>query len=221
MVAPHESDRANPPIPGQRLGRGAVFSVVALLAAIAGALIAILVAPGARDRLLPSSAGQLAAVGGPFRLVDHTGANVTQADFRGRFMMLTFGFTNSPDLAPAQLQLMAAALNQLGRAGDRVAPVFVTLDPERDGPAELAVWVARFHPRLVGLGGYAAEVAAMAAAWRVPFHKVADAAGQGYAIDYPAYIYLMGPDGAYIAHFGPSIALADLVRRLETELSRR
>jgi protein SCO1/2 len=204
-----------------RLGRWLIFSAVAALAAILGALVAVLVLPGARDRLLSRAVVQHAAVGGPFRLVDHAGANVTQADFQGRFMLLAFGYTNSPDLAPSQLQLMASALNQLGRRGDAIAPVFVTLDPERDGSAELAVWVARFHPRLVGLGGAWADVAAMAAAWRVPFQKVPDSAGPAYAIDYPAYIYLMGPDGSYIAHFGPSGAVAELVRRLERELSGR
>ena len=221
MDVPDERGRSNPPFPGSPLGRGLILSAVALLAAIAGALIAVLVVPGARDPVLPSPADQRAAVGGPFRLVDHTGVSVTQADFRGRFLLLAFGFANSPDLAPSQLQLMAAALNQLGRAGDRVALVFVTLDPERDGPAELAAWVVRFHPRLVGLGGPGADIAKMAAAWRVPFRKVPDDAGPGYAIDYPAYIYLMGPDGAYIAHFGPSVAVAELARRLERELSRR
>ena len=221
MGAPNDSRRPNRPPLGSRPGRGLIFSAVALLAAIVGALVAVLVLPGARDRLLPSLAVQVAAIGGPFRLVDHTGRNVTQADFRGRFMLLAFGFTNSPDLTPSQLQLMTAALNRLGRRGDRVAPVFVTLDTERDGPAELAAWVARFHPRLVGLGGPTADVAAMAAAWRVPFQKIPGSAGSGYAIDYPAFIYLMGPDGHYIAHFGPSIAVADLVLRLERELSGR
>lgn len=197
------------------------LGAVALLAAALGAMIGLLTVPGARDLLLPKVAAP-ASIGGPFSLVDHTGRTVSHADFRGRFMVLTFGFTMSPDMAPALLQLMGAALDRLGPSADRIVPVFVTLDPERDGQAVLAEWVARFHPRLVGLTGSPEAVAAMAAAWRMPYRKLAEPnAPLGYVLEHAALIYLMGPEGSYVAHYGPSISVQELERGLRRELSGR
>ena len=103
-----------------------------------GGLAALALFPAARERLLPSSnvrsVGQ-ALVGGPFTLTDHTGKRVTDQDFRGRFLLVFFGFTFCPDVCPTALQVMAAALDKLGPKAERITPVLITVDPERDTPA--------------------------------------------------------------------------------------
>jgi cytochrome oxidase Cu insertion factor (SCO1/SenC/PrrC family) len=189
-----------------------------------GGLLAVMLLPAARERLLPSfnmrSVGQ-ALVGGPFVLTDHTGKRVTDADFRGKFLLVFFGFTNCPDVCPTALQVMAAALHKLGPAGERVVPVFITVDPEHDKPDLLAQYVASFHPRLVGLTGSQAEIDAVAKAYRVYVRKVPDAKSTaGYTMDHSSIIYVMGPDGSYRTHFTHAISPETMADRLAALLQK-
>jgi protein SCO1/2 len=104
------------------------LTLVALTAALVGGLVAFVVLEGPREQLsraLPSTGKAL--VGGPFTLVDHTGKTVTDKDFRGRFMLVYFGFTNCPDVCPSGLQVMAAALEKVGAKADQVTPILITL----------------------------------------------------------------------------------------------
>ncbi|MCS6922259.1 MAG: SCO family protein, partial [Elioraea sp.] len=103
-------------------------------------------------------------LGGPFSLTDETGARVTEATFRGRFMLIYFGFTYCPDVCPTELAKMAAALDLLGPEAEEVVPILISVDPERDTPAALAQYTDLFHPRLIGLTGTEAEIAAAARA---------------------------------------------------------
>lgn len=172
---------------------------------VAGAGLGLLVVPGALKRLLPeggvTSIGQ-ATIGGPFSLVDHTGKRVTEQNFRGRYMLVYFGFTFCPDVCPAGLQVAAAALDKLGAKAERVTPVFVTVDPERDTPAQLANYVSSFHPRLVGLTGTPEEVQAVARAYRVYYRKVKDErSSAAYTVDHTSILYLMDPQGRFVTHF--------------------
>lgn len=194
--------------------------VIAALAFVLGGLVALLALPSAREKFLPSqvSIGQ-ALVGGPFTLTDQNGRRVTDADFRGKYMLILFGFTFCPDVCPSGLQVMSAALTQLGAKADRVVPVFISVDHERDSPAQLAEYVKSFHPRLVGLTGSIDDIAAAAKAYRVYYKKVADEKSTaGFTYDHSALIYLMGPDGRYVAHFthaaGPDAIAARLARIL-------
>jgi protein SCO1/2 len=196
------------------------LAVIAALAFVLGGLMALLALPAAREKLLPSqiSVGQ-ALVGGPFTLTDQTGRRVTDADFRGKYMLILFGFTYCPDVCPSGLQVMSAALNQLGDKADRIVPIFISVDHERDTPAQLAGYVKSFHPRLVGLTGSADEIAAAAKAYRVYYKKVVDEKSTaGFTYDHSALIYLMGPDGRYLAHFthaaGPDAIAARLAQLL-------
>src|SRR5262245_31946995 len=132
------------------------LSILAVAAFAVGALTALAVLPAARERVfgpggLPT-VGQ-ALVGGPFSLTDQDGRRVTDADFRGRYMLIYFGFTFCPDVCPASLQLMAAAIDKAGAKGERITPVFITVDSARDTPALLKPYVGSFHPRFVGLTG--------------------------------------------------------------------
>ncbi|MBX9589808.1 MAG: SCO family protein [Hyphomonadaceae bacterium] len=172
---------------------------------IVGAVTALAVFPEVRARLLPAAGVKVmgqALVGGPFTLTDHTGKRVTEQDFRGRTMLVFFGFTYCPDVCPSALQVASAALDKLGPKADRVVPLFISVDPERDTPAQLASYVQSFHPRLVGLTGTPAEIDAVVKAYRVYVKKVPDPkSSAGYTIDHTSLIYVMGPDGAYRAHF--------------------
>jgi protein SCO1/2 len=196
------------------------LAIVAALAFTLGGLIALLAIPGAKERFLPKqiSVGQ-ALVGGPFSLIDQTGRRVTEQDFRGKYMLMMFGFTFCPDICPSGLQVMSAAIDQLGPKADAIVPVFISVDHERDTPAQLAQYVKSFSPRLVGLSGTAAEIAVAAKAYRVYYKKVTDEKSTaGFTYDHSALIYLMGPDGRYITHFthaaGPDAIAARLKQLL-------
>jgi protein SCO1/2 len=158
-----------------------------------------------------------ALIGGPFALIDQNGKTVTDRDFAGRYTLVFFGFTHCPDICPAELQVMTAALDQLGDKADKVVPIFITLDPERDTPQIVGDYVRNFSPRLVGLTGSAEAVAGAARAYRVIYAKVEDpSSANGYSVDHSALVYLMGPNGDYLEHFayGTSAAtMAETLRR--------
>jgi cytochrome oxidase Cu insertion factor (SCO1/SenC/PrrC family) len=189
-----------------------------------GGLAAFALFPQARERLLPSvnvrSVGQ-ALVGGPFTLTDHTGKRVTDQDFRGKFLLMFFGFTNCPDVCPTALQVMAAALDKLGPKAELITPVLVSIDPEHDTPAVLAAYVASFHPRLVGLTGSQAQIDAVAKAYRVYVKKVPDPKSTaGYTMDHSSIIYVMGPDGSYRTHFTHAVSPDAMADRLAGMLQK-
>ena len=155
-------------------------------------------------------------VGGPFALTDHTGRPRTDADFRGKLMLVYFGFTYCPDICPADLQAIGLAIDQLGAAGDGVQPLFITVDPQRDTAAHLAEYVTMFHPRLLGLTGDAAAIRQAADGYKVYYAKVPNAAGTDYTVDHTAFIYLMGRDGRYLGFFPPGTTpelIAETIRR--------
>ena len=185
---------------------------------VVGGLIALAVLPEARARLFPGATlktmGQ-ALVGGPFTLTDHTSKRVTDQDFRGRFMMVFFGFTFCPDVCPTALQVMAAALDKVGSKAEQITPVLITVDPERDTPEQMAMYVKSFHPRLVGLTGSPEEIAAVAKAYRAYFKRVPDPKSSGgYTMDHSAIIYVMGPDGAFRTHFTYTVNADAMAERL-------
>jgi protein SCO1/2 len=105
--------------------------------------------------------------GGPFALVDHDGRPRRDTDFRGRHLLVYFGYTSCPDLCPLGLDTIAQALDLLGPRADAVQPVFVTVDPARDTPEVLREYVASFDARLLGLTGSEADIRAVAKAYRV------------------------------------------------------
>jgi cytochrome oxidase Cu insertion factor (SCO1/SenC/PrrC family) len=177
--------------------------------ALAFALTAILSAPsGAEPRRTAAEAMDILMwgrepVGGAFALIDHTGAPRTDRDFRGKLLLIYFGFTYCPDICPTDLQNIGLAIDQLGAAGDKVQPLFITVDPERDTPEHLAQYVQMFHPRLIGLTGDAAAILAAADAYKVYYAKVPNERGDDYTVDHTAFIYLMGADGRYLGFFPP------------------
>ncbi|MCU0944066.1 MAG: SCO family protein [Rubritepida sp.] len=141
-------------------------------------------------------------LGGAFRLTDHEGREVTEADFAGRWLLVYFGFTWCPDVCPTELGTVAAALDAMGPAGERVTPVFITIDPQRDTVAQMADYVARFHPRMIGLTGTPEQIAEAARRYRVYYARVnRPDQGGDYTMDHSSFIYLTGPDARVRALF--------------------
>ena len=154
-------------------------------------------------------------VGGSFELTDQTGLRRTDADFRGKLVVLYFGYTYCPDVCPAELQSISLALDNLGAAAEAVQPLFITVDPERDNPARLADFVSSFHPRLIGLTGSLADVRKTAIAYRTFFVKNSAATPGDYSVDHTGFIYLVGKDGRYLGFLPPGLmpdAIADAIR---------
>ena len=139
-------------------------------------------------------------IGGPFALQDGDGKTVTDQAFRGRWMLVYFGYTHCPDACPTALQDMANALDQLGPKKQQVAIVFITVDPERDTPGVMKDYVAAFEAGIVPLGGSQEAVAEAAKAYRVYFAKHPTKDG-GYDMDHSSIIYLMDPRGRFVANF--------------------
>jgi cytochrome oxidase Cu insertion factor (SCO1/SenC/PrrC family) len=149
----------------------------------------------------PNSTGT-ALIGGPFTMVNQNGETVTEKTYEGRYTLLFFGFTSCKDVCPTELQVMTAALNDLGAESDKITPLFVTVDPDRDTVDVMKTYVSAFHPRFQGLTGSGPQVAGIAKAYHIFYAKVPNAADPtDYAMDHASIIYLMGPDGKFLKHF--------------------
>ena len=157
-------------------------------------------------------------IGGPFALTDQNGVHRTDTDFRGKLMLVYFGFTYCPDICPTDLQQMALAVDQLGPAGGTVQPVFITVDPARDTVEHLKDYMALFHPRFVGLTGDAAAIRQAARAYRVYYEKVEREDKSDYTLDHSVFIYLMDRDGRYLGFFPPGTSAERLAETMRSHL---
>ncbi|MBT5264866.1 MAG: SCO family protein [Rhodospirillaceae bacterium] len=142
-----------------------------------------------------------ASIGGPFSLIDQSGKTVTDESFRGKFMLIYFGYTFCPDVCPTSLSAMGDALDLLGIEADKIKPLFITVDPERDTVEVLADYHQHFHPFFSYLTGTPKQVAVAAKAYRVFFRKAPTADGKDYFMDHTSLTLVMGPDGKYVGHF--------------------
>ncbi|AHE56703.1 SCO family protein [Sphingomonas sanxanigenens] len=168
------------------------------------AALALLLAPLVLSGCGPSSEAPLAGarIGGPFALTDQNGKRMTDQALAGKYRIMYFGYSYCPDVCPTDLALITAGLKAFEAKAPalaaKVQPVFVTIDPARDTPARLKTYLADFHPRLIGLTGSAAEIAAIARAYGVPYSR-GEGAGDAYMMNHGNQVYLMAPDGAPIA----------------------
>jgi cytochrome oxidase Cu insertion factor (SCO1/SenC/PrrC family) len=160
-------------------------------------------------------------IGGPFTLVDHTGKPRTDTDFRGKLMLVYFGFSFCPDVCPTDLMTIGQAVDKLGPDGDALQPLFVTVDPDRDTPAHLADYVPSFHSRLLGLTGDAAQIRDAARLYRVYYAKVAIEGAAEYTVDHSGFIYLMDRDGKYLGFFPPGTPSDRMVEVIKAHLSAK
>ncbi len=136
------------------------------------------------------------AAGGPFTLTATDGSTVTDASFRGKWLIVYFGYTSCPDVCPTTLMEMGAALQRLGAAAAQVQPLFVTVDPRRDTAKVLADYLGAFDPRIVALTGSPEQVAVAARAYRV-FYERHDNDEGGYSYDHSTFVYMMDPEGSF------------------------
>ena len=147
-----------------------------------------------------STGPALAAVGGPFHLVDQDGKAVSDEDMKGRPFLVFFGFTHCPDVCPTTLFDMSQMLRALGPDAGRIGVLFITVDPERDTPAVLKDYLSNFDPHLLGLTGDPAAVNAALKAFRVYAKKV-PLEGGDYTMDHIAVVYLMDKNGRFVTPF--------------------
>jgi protein SCO1/2 len=191
-------------------------SLFALLAIVVIAMLAI------GSRLMVWSGGDhgaQAGIGGPFALVNGDGRAVTDQDFRGRWMLVYFGYTFCPDVCPTSLTVVAGALDQLAPAElDKIVPVFITVDPARDTAAVMKDYASAFHPKMVGLTGSDAQVAAVMKAYKVYAARAKGGDDATYTVDHSSILYLMGPDGRFVAHFPHGTTADDLAAALKKHL---
>lgn len=176
--------------------RWLAWGAVAVLGFLAVATAAgWLVTDGPLGRRVATGPASL-ELGGSFRLTDHRGRTLTDRDFRGQPIAIFFGFTACPDVCPTTLADMTAFMEELGPDADRLHWLFVTVDPERDTPEQLANYLTLFDPRIVGPTGKPAEIADAAKAWRVSYRRV-PLDGGGYTMDHSASVFLMDARGRF------------------------
>jgi protein SCO1/2 len=160
--------------------------------------------------------GQI-AVGGPYALTDQDGHPRSSADFRGKFQLIYFGYTFCPDVCPTTLAIMAAAMDKLGPAQNRIVPIFITVDPARDKPEVLKKYLAAFGPRFVGLTGAPDQLAPVEKEYRV-YAKKQPLPGGNYSMTHSSVIYLMGPDGKLVSFYNDEASPDDLAKSLREKL---
>lgn len=188
-----------------------------VLAAVAALLASLWVALPAA--LVPRIDVPVAAsVGGPFELVDQNGRAVTDRDFRGRPMLVYFGYTYCPDICPTTLQVLSEALAEAGASADDVAFLFVSVDPERDTPERLREYVTLFDPPPLALTGSPEDVAAAARAYRVYYRQHREPGQDDYTVDHSAYAYLMDGDGRLVRSFRHGVEPAEVAAAVREQL---
>lgn len=140
-------------------------------------------------------------VGGAFSLIDHNGAAVDEKSYGSRYLVVYFGFTFCPDICPTELHAISTALDMLGKDADKIQPLFITVDPERDNVEAMAGYMRNFHPAIAGLTGSPDQIKQVAEAYRVYYAKapLSEAPGD-YTMNHTSYIYVIDCEGRYIRH---------------------
>ena len=200
------------------------IAAIALLGIAAGILVAVALYQANPGGVAVSGVGKstgTANIGGAFTLTDHTGKRVSEKDYAGKFMLVFFGFTHCPDVCPTELQVISAALDQLGDKAKAIQPLFVTIDPERDNAEILAEYVSNFHESIKGLTGTPEEIASVAKKYHVYYRRVDDKdAADEYTMDHSAIVYLMDKSGKFLTHFAYGTKFEDMAGRLEKEVDK-
>jgi protein SCO1 len=206
--------------PGTPPGGSRRFVLIAtvlagLLILGAGAILGLVL----RDNPRGAAGTALAsAIGGPFRLTDQSGRTVTDADLRGKWSLVYFGYTHCPDACPTTLNDIAIALEDLGPKRDAVRPVFITVDPERDTREVLKSYVTSFDAPILALTGTPEEIAQAAKGYRVYYAKHPEAGGD-YSMDHSSVIYVMDPEGRFTASFTHESTPEQIAERLKKLLA--
>jgi protein SCO1/2 len=155
--------------------------------------------------------------GGPFTLTDQDGMRRTDTDFRGKYMLIFFGYTNCPDVCPTTLAVESEALAVIGERANQIVPILISVDPMRDTPERLKVYMSAFGPNFVGLTGTAEEIEQAADAYEVYYMAHLDGrfgGAEGYSVDHTGNIYLMSPEGKFVSYYSPGIRPDELAADL-------
>lgn len=188
---PKPFERATMTKPAQHIVLGA-FAFFALLGLGLFVTFTSDLRPGANDQT---------SFGGPFILTASDGRVVTDRTFRGRYMLVYFGYTHCPDVCPTTIMAVSQMLKQLGPQAAKVQPLFITIDPERDTPQVIGEFIQSFDSKILGLTGSPAEIAAVARQYRVFYKKASIENSDDYFMEHSSYIYVMDPDGHYVTLF--------------------
>ncbi len=189
-----------------------------MLYATLGLLLVVLLFGAGGFLWLSNSSGGAGSlgIGGPFTLENGDGKPVTDRDFRGKYMLVYFGYTFCPDVCPTTLTAVADAMDKLGPQAGQVRPLFITVDPKRDTPAVIKQYAAAFGPSIVGLTGTAAEIATVAKEYRVYYAEHRTGSGPNdYSMDHSSVLYLMDPKGGFIAPMRADLSGAEMAANLK------
>jgi len=192
----------------------AIIAISCLLLATGIGASALLFVPDRSNTNVVSSGTAL--VGGPFEATNQDGKRINDKDFLGKHTLFYFGYTFCPDICPAELQVISAALSDIEGAREKFNLAFVTVDPARDTPEIMKQYVANFWPGTIGLSGSAEDIRKIASAYRVYYSKPdgENADQESYLMDHSSIIYLMGPDGKFVRHFPFGTSAGDIKKAL-------
>ena len=154
-------------------------------------------------------------IGGSFELIDHTGRKVTEKDFLGKYSLVFFGFTHCPYACPLGLSTIAATLNKLDNISDKITPIFITIDPERDDQKRIAEFVVNFHKNLIGLTGTKKELEKTLNKYRGYSRKVQIEGQKDYLFDHSTIIYFMDEEGKFITHFSSEMGADEITKQIK------
>jgi cytochrome oxidase Cu insertion factor (SCO1/SenC/PrrC family) len=196
-----------------------VAAIAVLVAATPTPLAAQNPDPDRATRLMDDLMWARGRVGGPFNLIDQTGKQRTDAEFRGKLLIVYFGYTTCPDICPSDLMQIGLAIDQLGAAGNEVQPIFISVDPERDTPEVLTQYVSSFHRRLIGLTGTPQQIRAVADAYKAYYAKYVPESGGVYLIDHTGFTYFMGRSGEFLGFFPPGTSADRMVEIVRQHLA--
>lgn len=169
--------------------------------ALAAFYVGLIPAPATAHMEKPDLSNPTISIGGPFTLTNQYGKPVHNTDFRGKVMLVFFGFTHCPDICPVSVATLSKTMELLGARSPNVVPVFITVDPKRDTPGAMKEYLANFDKRIVGLTGADAQIKEAADAYKVYFSPTAHKKGEDYMVSHSGIIYMMGKHGEYVQHF--------------------
>ncbi|WP_112310451.1 SCO family protein [Pseudogemmobacter bohemicus] len=192
--------------------RLALWGAVGLAAIASGALYL-------QSRQQSSAPAVIGSLQPEFDLPDTNGKQRTSAEFRGKYLLVFFGFTNCPDVCPTTMTEVADVMDALGADAARVQPIFISIDPVRDTELGLGEYVGMFHPSILGLAGSEAQTKAAAESFRIHFSREADPnAPDGYTMSHSPALYLVGPDGEWLRQYGYGTPAAEITQDLQERL---
>jgi protein SCO1 len=209
-------------IAGGRMNRQLVLNKLVPLSALGRALCsAVLSALLVICQLAPCAATSSVTIGGPFNLTAPNGTTVTDQTYRGKWLLVYFGYTFCPDTCPTTLLEITTALEKLGPDAAKVQPIFITVDPKRDTADVLAQYTQSFDPRIVGLTGTPAQIATVAHEYGAYYvaHR-SDEGANDYLIDHSTYIYVMDPQGRFVQAFDADTPADHIADNLLQDMKR-